>query len=189
MSRHRTLLSLGGVVLVIALASLIATGAIRPAPPPPQVTSPTVTRLPSPSPVPPLPTPPSCTTDQLELVGVFNDCAVPVVNSSACQVSANFFEVVVQLHGVGGGTPHDYVLYLRISHGYHGPATYASTGVSAEVRENATGALWRALSGVVLRVSGSDGRSGDVKAALAYVGGEPTPPTIGLNIAGAWRCV
>lgn len=172
---------------MVGLASLIATGAIRRAPPAPVVATPT--GAPSPSAVPPLPTPPSCTTDQLELVGVFNDCAVPVVNSSACQVSRNFFEVVVQLHGVGGGTPHNYVLYIRISAGYHGPATYAGSTVSAEVRENATGALWRALSGVVLRVSGADGRSGFVKAALAYVGGEPTPPTIGLNISGAWRCV
>lgn len=184
MSRYRTLLSLGAVVLVVGLASLIATGAIRRAPPSPRAT-PTVT----PSPVPPLPTPPSCTTDQLELVGVFNDCGVPVVTTSACEAGGNFFDVVVQLHGVGGGTPHDYLLYLSIGAGYHGPATYANSTVSAMVREYATGALWRSTSGVVLRVSGSDGRSGFVKAALAYVGGEPTPPTIGLNISGAWRCV
>ncbi|HXC76397.1 MAG TPA: hypothetical protein VNU19_05040 [Candidatus Acidoferrum sp.] len=38
MSRYRTLLSLGAVVLVIGLASLIATGAVRPAPPTPTAT-------------------------------------------------------------------------------------------------------------------------------------------------------
>ena len=35
MSRYRTLLSLGAVVLVVGLASLIATGVVRPAPPTP----------------------------------------------------------------------------------------------------------------------------------------------------------
>jgi hypothetical protein len=253
MSRHRTLLSLAGVVLVVGVASLIATGAIGRAPPIPTpapiVDAPIlcapfggcdllerfsdgsqailplrlmsytnaeircesdlqqrtdlvfctgirhnahdltvglafVRRPPSPS-----PTPPSCTTDQLELDGVFNDCASPVVTTSACEVRGNSFDVVVQLHGVGGGTPHDYLLYLSIGAGYHGPGTYANSTVSAMIREYATGALWRSISGVVLRVSGSNGRSGFVKAALAYVGGEPTPPTIGLNISGAWRCV
>jgi hypothetical protein len=193
MSRYRTLLSLGAVVLVVGLASLIATGAIRRAPPSPRAT-PTVAPSPvppsvTPSPVPPLPTPPSCTTDQLELVGVFNDCGVPVATTAVCSVSGNVFDVVVQLHGVGGGTPHDYFLYLSIGDGYHGRGIYANSTVSAMVREYATGALWRSISGVVLRVSGSDGRSGTVKAALSYVGGEPTPPTVGLNISGPWRCV
>lgn len=186
------LLSLGAVVLVVGLASLIATGAIRRAPPPPRAT-PTVLATPSPFPllpIPPFPTPPSCTTDQLELVGVFNDCAVKFSKgTSYCSVSGNTFDVIVELHGVGGGTPHDYLLYLSIGPGYHGPGTYANSTVSAMVREYATGALWRSISGVVLRASGSDGRSGTVKAALSYVGGEPTPPTVGLNISGAWRCV
>jgi hypothetical protein len=52
MSRYRTLLSLGAVVLVVGLASLIATGAIRRAPPSPRAT-PTV----APRPVPPFVTP------------------------------------------------------------------------------------------------------------------------------------
>lgn len=96
--------------------------------------------------------------------------------------------MVVQLHGVGGGTPHDYVLYLSIGSGYHGPGRYANSAGSAMIREAATGALWRSTA-VVIGVSGTDGRSGTVIAALSYVGGEPTPPTVGLNISGAWRCV
>jgi hypothetical protein len=189
MARYRSLLSLGAVVLVVGLASLIATGAIRPAPPTPRAT-PTASPSPVPSlPIPPSSKPPSCTTDQLELVGVFNDYGMPVVTTSACEVRGNVFDVVVQLHGVGGGPPHDYLLYLHIGPGYHGPGTYANSSVSAMIREYATGALWRSISGVILSVSGSDGRSGTVKAALAYVGGAPTPPTIGLNISGPWRCV
>jgi hypothetical protein len=50
MSRYRTLLSLGAVVLLVGLASLIATGALRPAPPPPRAT-PTVLATPLPFPV------------------------------------------------------------------------------------------------------------------------------------------
>ena len=140
MSRYRTLLSLGALVLVVGVASLIATGALRPAPPPPRAT-PTVLATPSPFPllpIPPLPTPPSCTTDQLELVGVFNDCAVKFSNgTSYCSASGNAFDVVVELHGVGGGTPHNYLLYLSIGRGYHGPGTYANSTVSAMVREYA----------------------------------------------------
>ena len=186
MSRYGTLLSLGAFVVVVGVASLVATGAIHHTRPTPQATA---TVHPTPSPVPPLPTPPSCATDQLELVGVFNDCGVPVATTSSCQSGSGLFEAVVQLHGVGGGAPHDYLLYLHIGPGYHGPGTYANSTVSAMVREYATGALWRSMPGVVLKVSASDGRSGTVKADLSYVGGEPTPPTVGLNISGPWRCV
>ena len=192
MSRHRTLLSLGAVVLVVGTASLIATGAFRGLPAPPRAT-PTVLATSSPFPllpIPPFPTPPSCTTDQLEIVGVFNDCADESSNgTSYCSLSGNAFDLVVELYGSAGHTPHDYLLYLSIGHGYDGPGTYANSTVSAMVREYATGALWRSISGVVLRVSGADGRSGFVTAALAYAGGEPTPPTVGLNISGPWRCV
>jgi hypothetical protein len=70
---------------------------------------------------------------------------------------------------------------------YHGPGvTYL--GASVLVREYVTGALWQSTSGIV-RVVGADGRSGFVKAELAYVGGEATPPTIGLDISGAWSCI
>jgi hypothetical protein len=178
MSRYGTLLSLGAVVLVVGLASLIATGAVRPAPPTQRAT-PTVT----PSPVPPSPTPPSCTTDQLELVGVFNDCAVNAANTTSyCSVSGSTLRDVLYLHGKA----HDYLLYLTLI-GYHGSGvTYVDATVA--VRESATGALWQSMSGGIIRVTGVDGRSGSVKADLAYVGGEPTPPTVGLNVSGGWRC-
>jgi hypothetical protein len=187
MSRYRTLLSLGAVVLVVGLASLIATGAIRRPPPQPRAT-PTVLATPSPFPllpIPPLPTPPSCTTDQLELVGVFNDCAVAAANGTAsyCSVSGSTLRDVLHLQG----KTHGYLLYLTIV-GYHGSGvTYVVASVL--VREYVTGALWQSMSGGIIRVTGVDGRSGSVKADLSYVGGEPTPPTVGLNISGAWRCV
>ena len=186
MSRYRTLLSLGAFVLVVGVASLIATGALRPAPPPPRAT-PTVLATPSPFPllpIPPLPTPPSCTTDQLELVGVFNDCAVVAASgtSSYCSVSGSTLRDVLHVQG----KTHGYLLYLTIV-GYHGSGvTYVDASVL--VREYATGALWQSMSGGIIRVTGVDGRSGSVKADLAYVGGEPTPPTVGLNVSGGWRC-
>jgi hypothetical protein len=186
MSRLATLLSLGAVVLVVGVASLVVTGAINRARSAPQATP---TLLTAPSPTAPLPTPASCTPDQLTLDGVFNDCAVPVVTTSSCRVSSHgVLDVVMQLRGVGGGTPHDYLLYLHIGAGYHGPGTYADSSVSVAVREYATGAFWQSTGGV-LRVSSPDGRSGSVKADVAYVGGEPTPPTVGLNVSGPWRCV
>jgi hypothetical protein len=189
MSRYRTLLSLGAVVLSVGMASLIATGAIRRAPPPPQLATPIV--MPSPSRLSPLPTPPSCATDQLELVGFFNDCALNAANNTPdCSVSGDTLSDVLHLHG----KTHDYLLYLDVT-GYHGPGTYANSTVSVMVsepvmvRRYATGALWRSIPGVVFRVSGADGRTGTVKAALSYVGGEPFPPTVGLNISGPWRCL
>jgi hypothetical protein len=93
----------------------------------------------------------------------------------------------MQLHGVGGGTPHDYLLYLHII-GYHGSGV-VYVGVNVGLREYSTGALWQSLAGGVAMVTGLDSRSGTVKADLAYVGGEPTPPTVGLNVSGTWRCV
>ena len=182
MSRYRTLLSLGALVLVVGLASLIVTGAVRRAPPPRAAS--TVPATPSPFPllpIPPFPTPPSCTTDQLELVGVFNDCAGSAASGN-CSVSGSTLRDVLYVQG----KTHGYLLYLTIV-GYHGPGvTYVD--VSVLVRESVTGALWQSTSGGIIRVTGVDGRSGSVKAELAYVGGEPTPPTVGLDVSGGWRC-
>ena len=186
MSRYRTLLSLGAVVLVVGVASLIATGAIRRAMPAPRAT-PTILVTPSPFPplpIPPFPTPPSCTTDQLELVGVFNDCAVVAANGTAsyCSVSGGTLRDVLHVQGKA----HGYLLYLTIV-GYHGSGvTYVDASIL--VREYVTGALWQSITGGIIRVTGADGRSGSVKADLAYVGGEPTPPTVGLNVSGTWSC-
>jgi hypothetical protein len=267
MSRYRTLLSLGAVVLLFGVASLVVTGAIGRPPPIPRpvpiadapilcapfdgcdilerfadgsqailplrlmsytaaeircesdferradlvfctgirhnahdltvglalvrrLTSPSPTALATPSPFPVLPIPrfpppPSCSTVQLELVGVFNDCAVSAASGTAsyCSVSGSTLRDVVHVQG----KTHGYLLYLTVDR-YHGPGvTYVGAGVL--VRENVTGALWQSITGGIVRVIGADGRSGSVKAELAYVGGDATPPTIGLNISGAWRCI
>jgi hypothetical protein len=98
-------------------------------------------------------------------------------------VSGSSLTDVLYLHG----KTHDYLLYLGVI-GYHGSGvTYVDASVA--VREEVTGALWHSMPGGIIRVTGADGRSGSVKADLSYVGGEPTPPTVGLNISGAWRCV
>jgi hypothetical protein len=186
MSRYRTLLSLGAVILVVAVASLIATGALRRAPAAPRAT-PTLLVTPSPFPVlpiPPFPTPPSCTTNQLELVGVFNECAVGATKGTAsyCSVSGTTLSDVLHLQG----KTHGYLLYLTIV-GYRGSGvTYVNASVL--VREYVTGALWQSTKGGIIRVTGADGRSGTVKADLAYSGGAPTPPTVGLNVSGTWGC-
>jgi hypothetical protein len=185
MSRYRTMLSLGAVVLVVGLASLIATGAVRRAPQP--RATPTALATPSPFPllpIPALPTPPSCATYQLKLVGVFNDCAASAANGTAsyCSVSGSTLRDVLHLQG----KTHGYLLYLTIV-SYHGSGvTYVDASVL--VREYVTGALWQSMTGGIITVTGVDGRSGSVKADLAYVGGEPTPPTVGLNVSGGWRC-
>jgi hypothetical protein len=135
----------------------------RPPPSPhatPTVATPTVAATPS---------PPTCMANQLELVGVFNDRAMNAANdTSYCSVSGGTLSDVLHLHG----KTHDCLLYLSVI-GYHGSGvTYV--GVTVAVREYVTGALWHSMPGGIVRVTGVDGRSGSVKAALAYVGGEPT---------------
>jgi hypothetical protein len=81
---------------VVGLASLIATGALRPAPPPQRAT-PTVLATPSPFPllpIPPLPRPPSCTTNQLELVVV--PCGVSSWHPSSAMTSRIYSNCVTR---------------------------------------------------------------------------------------------
>jgi hypothetical protein len=99
-------------------------------------------------------------------------------------VSSGALDDVLLLHG----GRHDYLLYLTIVSGYRGSAVYhVDDTARVDVREYATGAFWRS-SGGFLTVAGDDGRSGSVKADLAYFGGEPTPPVSGLSISGVWSC-
>ena len=105
-----------------------------------------------------------------------------IAGGQECVDGATVFGDVLHLQG----KTHGYLLYLTIV-GYHGSGvTYVDASVL--VREYVTGALWQSMSGGIIRVTGVDGRSGSVKADLAYVGGDPTPPTVGLNVTGGWRC-
>jgi len=171
---------------VVGVASLIATGVDVRAPPM-RLAAPETLFAPSPVallPTPAFPTAPSCRADQLELVGVFNDCAVVAANGTAsyCSVSGGILRDVLHVQG----NLHGYLVYLTIRR-YHGSgATYVNASVL--LREYVTGALWQSITGGTIRVTGADGRSGIVKADLAYVGGVPTAPTVGLDVSGMWSC-
>ena len=141
--------------------------------------------------------PPSCSAGQLQLSGIFNDCAVNAPNlTQYCTVSGSTLDDVLTLRG----TTHQYLLYLSIDGAYRGAGDYylapwssgSGLGVNdgkakVAVREYQTGAFWQSVSGT-LHVSGNDGRSGDVAVNLTFVGGEPTPPVTALGILGRWAC-
>ena len=103
--------------------------------------------------------------------------------ASYCSISGGTLRDVLHLQG----RTHGYLLYLTIVGYQRSGMTYVDAGIL--VREYTTGALWQSPRGGIISVSGRDGRSGSVKADLAYVGGDPAPPTVGLDISGAWNCV
>jgi hypothetical protein len=187
MTRSRTLLTLGGLVVVIGAVMLIATGGIRRISPPPIASA-----AASPS-----PTVPVCTEPHIKLTGAFDDpCVTADATSQACSpADGTSLDMLITLKG----SSHRYLLYIAIDGIYHGPGTYKlapwlqpSLGVRDDTtkvafREYATGAFWQSVSGT-LTVIGNDGRLGTMNATLTFVGGEPTPPTVLLNAAGSWSC-
>lgn len=188
MTRSRTLLTLGGVVVVIGVVMLIATGGITRISPAPPIAR----ASPSPS-----PTVPVCPEPHIKLTGAFEDpCVTTDATPQACSPAhGTSLDTVITLRG----SSHRYLLYIAIDGIYRGPGAYklapwfqSSLGTkdgTAKVafREYATGAFWQSVSGT-LTVIGSDGRFGTVSATLTFVGGEPTPPTVLLNAAGSWSC-
>ena len=134
----------------------------------------------------PGPTPPVCRSDQLQLVGSFNDCASIDSAASHCHVSSPVFDMLFKLLG----RSQDYRLYLLIPDGYSGARQYRlDTGdAQVDVREYPTGAPWLSVAGI-LTVTGSDGRSGTVSATLetSLVNG-PVVPAASLTVNGPWSC-
>lgn len=134
----------------------------------------------------PGPTPTVCASDQLQLVGSFNDCASIDSAASHCQVSSPAFNMLFKLRG----SSQDFLVYLIVDDGYSGAREYRlDTGdAQVAVREYPMGALWQSVAGI-LTVTGSDGRSGTVSATLetSPIGG-PVVPAASLAVNGRWSC-
>jgi hypothetical protein len=124
---------------------------------------------------------------EIQLVGVFNDCAsIDRTSVDDCTVTPHTLYAVFKLDG----TSHGWHLSLSIPRTYPEPGDYylANGGAEVDVSNDATGAVWRSVSGA-LTTTTPDSRSGTVTAILqaAEVNKTPAPgPT--LSVTGPWRC-
>jgi hypothetical protein len=186
-SRSKLLLWLAGFVVVFGAVSWLVTGraGTRVLPlahnhPPPRASPAFTPGLPTPTPL-------GCQSREIELTGAFNACtSIDRTSYIVCAVSPHAFNAVFKL--LGGS--HDFLLYLNIPNRYPEPGDYNLTNGGAEVdlREYATGAFWRSVSGVLATTS-TDGRSGSVSAVLeASVGNNSVVPGPTLSVIGPWSC-
>jgi hypothetical protein len=162
-------------VVTVGAVSLLVTGAGRIAPTPP----PSASSGPTPGPTP---VPLNCLAGQLQMVGAFDECALPDSAVRTCSVTS------VSLNGLlrFSSPSHEYELDIEIAQ-YAGPADYGlSSGPSkVEVREDTTGGEWRSVVGD-LNVSAKDGRSGTVNTVLEPLGSNFSD--LPLSVVGPWRC-
>jgi hypothetical protein len=180
--RRAVLLWLAGFVVVFGSASWVVTGGIG------RGTPPTMDSTITGSPAPTLgPTPPSCGSVRLELNGAFSDCTtIDRTSVDNCAVTPHTFYAVFKLLG----TRHDFLLRLYIPNTYPEPGDYSLTngGAEVDVSDDATGAYWISVSGV-LATTASDGRSGSVSAVLDQsAGNNSVMPGPTLRVDGPWRC-
>ena len=176
--RRRTVVIrlLGFVVVFGGLSWVVTGGFLRGAPPAPQ------------SPPTPRSTPEVADCgSEIQLVGAFNDCAfIDRTSVDDCAVTADTLQAAFRLDG----TSHDWHLSLWISRTYPEPGDYylGNGGGEVDVTNDATGAVWKSVSGIIT-TSTPDGRSGRVNAILqaAEIDQTPAPgPTLSVN--GSWHC-
>jgi hypothetical protein len=206
--RRSVLLWLAGVVVVFGGISWLLTGIGRRGAPPTH--SPPTAITPGPT-----PTPLDCPSNELALVGAFNECATAFADAtSTCSVSGHILEMVLRLTGA---SPDAFFLYIEVNGAFAGPgASYAlppwphplgtqgdvpkvavqRDGTSAfwqlvggvPVQRYDTDALWQSVAGI-LTVTGSDGRSGTVSAILELsAGNNSTVRGSTLSLNGPWSC-
>ena len=189
-SRIALIWLLGVVVAVGAVSLAISLGIGH------NVRSPTI----SPSPVP-TPTPLNCPTDQMQLVGVINECATAAPDkTSTCSVAGDTLDASLPF----AGSDQAILLYIEVKGFYNGPGTYylppwqfglgRNDVPKVAVLQSTTGVFWESVAGTVT-VTGSDGRSGNVSAILQASSasrqasdGSTVVPGPTLSVDGPWRC-
>lgn len=206
-STTKVLLALASFVVAVGTVSWLVTAnsRVRDAPPtdtPALIATPGVT-----------PVPLDCATNELELVGAFNECVASVPYAAEpCSVSGHVLEVTLRL----GGGSFSAFLYMEIDGGYSGPGTYdlpawphplgtAKDPPKVAVQQDGTGEysglihgvtveqygsdlLWQSVAGGLV-VTGVDGRSGTVTAILELSSGHnATMLGAELTVSGAWSC-
>lgn len=185
--RSRVLALLAGFVVVFGAVSWLVTSGIGFHGAPPTRSHPPT----APSGAPP--TPWDCTSNELEVDGIYNECAMPIASdTSTCVVYGPMLDQVLRF----AGDNQAFALEIQIDGTYAGPGTYdlpswphalgTQDGVP-KVAMFAIGVFWQSVAGVVT-VTSADGRSGDVNAILQTSNGTTVVPGPTLNVIGPWRC-
>jgi hypothetical protein len=204
--RRSLLLWLVGFAAVVGGVSFLLTGIGRHGASPTHSSPATVAPEPTPTPL-------DCPSNELALVGAFNECANTVADAtSTCSVSGHVLEMVLRLAGAG---PDAFLLYIEVNGGFAGPGTssYAlppwprPLGTQADVPKVAASRTVRAPTGSWSAAfpssdttrarcgsrspafAGSNGRSGTVSAILELSAANNTTvrgSTLSLN--GPWSC-
>ena len=141
----------------------------------------------SPIPTPIQKTSVACLSPAIVLTGAINGCA-GVLEGMSCPKGPYDATRVVHLRGSGN----DYILYVEVDGGYHGPGTYpltpwktdglnAGDGVAKVAVRQWNGVLWESFSGSLGIDSTEEG--GDVEASLRLPGSASI-----LHIHGPWTC-
>ena len=139
------------------------------------------------------PTPWNCTSNQLEVDGIYNECATPASDrTSTCDVYGHMLDEVLRF----SGDHQAFALEIQIDGTYSGPGKYdlppwprplGTTPDVPKVAMFAIGVFWQSVSGVVTVTSG-DGRSGTVNAILQTSNGTTVVPGPTINVIGPWSC-
>ena len=189
-SRSRFLGWLAGCVVVVGIGSWLVTGRIgtHGAPPTPSHT-PTVTAE---------PTPPDCGSDELSVVGGFDECATAAPDAaSICTLDNEMLDDLLRF----AGTNQVFGLDIEIDGAFGGAGKYdlppwphgmgVRDGVpKVEIDEYSTETVWQSVAGV-LTVTSSDGRSGTLNATFQAANGSsvvPGVPAPTVIVDGAWSC-
>src|ERR1700693_5789783 len=145
-NRSKLLLWLAGFVVVFAAASWFVTGGIRfSGASPPHLKS----TIPQPVNTPVV----ACPSNQLMVVGIYNECATAESKSSTCEVYGHMLDQVLRF----AGSHQAFALEIQIDGAYDGPGKYdlapsRPLGTSpdvAKVAMFATGVFWQSIDGVL----------------------------------------
>lgn len=132
-----------------------------------------------------------CLSPGLTLTGVFNECA-EVVEGMTCPSGSLDATRVMHLQGVSG----DFILYVEVDGGYHGPGIYtlarwpheslnAGDGLAkVGLREWNGGRLWLSSAGSLTIDTSQDGGTIDADVTLPP---EDESAAI-MHISGTWQC-
>jgi|ERR1022692_347033 hypothetical protein len=186
-SRSKLLAWLAGFVVVFGAVSWLVTSGIGFHGAPPTRSHPPTAASGAP------PTPWDCTSNELEVDGIYNECAMPIPSdTSTCDVHGHMLDQVLRF----GGDNQAFALEIQIDGAYDGPDQYdlpswpyglgTQDGVP-KVAMFATGVFWQSVEGVLI-VTGTDGRSGTVNATLQTSNGTTVVPGPTINVIGPWRC-
>ncbi len=186
-SRSKLILWLAGFVVVFSAVSWLVTGGIRVAP---STHGHPATALPGAT-----PTPLDCGSSELEVVGVFNECAKAAPDkTSICSRNGQVLDALLRF----AGNSQVFGLDIEIDGAFAGPGSYdlppwphglgtRDNVAKVAVEEYSADTSWQSVAGV-LTVTSGDGRSGTVNAVFQASNATAAVPGPTLSVIGPWSC-